>query len=76
MSTSDTYTIIFAIESAAGEHRTHITPIVAGPLCKNPDVVARALQSRGDKDCQAITALLVRHVGPEIALALLAPRAH
>lgn len=68
--------IIFAIEPLVGQQKTHIRPIIAGPLYEDADVVARAKGSSGDANASAIAALMLRHVGHETTLNLMAPHSH
>lgn len=68
--------IVFAIEPRVGQRTTHIAPIVMGPLCDDPDVVARAKASTGNENAHALTALMLRHLGEETARNLMAPESH
>ena len=65
--------IVFII--APEGHGTRITPFMLGPISANASIKARAAQSDGDANARAITSLIIRHVGPDAAVALMAPSA-
>jgi len=68
--------IVFVLTPDTRIQKTRIAPFVLGPLVTNPDVVARAATSNGDANMHAVTALLVRHLSPDVVRDLLAPQAH
>lgn len=69
----DAGAILFTI--APEGHGTRITPILMGQTAADPAVNERAARLDGEATAMAVTRLIVRHLGPDVAVALMAPSA-
>lgn len=56
-------------------HGTRITPFLMGSIIGDANINRRAEQSDGEANAMAVTSLIIRHLGPDVAVALMAPSA-
>ena len=56
-------------------HGTRITPFLMGSIIADANISERAAQSDGEANAMAVTRLIIRHLGPDVAVALMAPTA-
>lgn len=68
--------IVFAINPFFGRRKLQVSPIVMGPIVKNPDVIDRVRKSSIEEQMKAITALAVRHLPAGLVLELFTPEYH
>ena len=59
--------IIFVLTPNPARAELLIVPIVAGPICRDADIVRRATESSGDDNSTAITMLMARHLVLDVA---------
>lgn len=68
--------IIFALTPRVGKQKTHVRPIVIGPIVKNLAMVARVRASTANDNMHAITGLALRHLPQALVESLLVPQHH